>query len=592
MLRILSTVVSTTIFTPRRYLKTHVSQVSIGDTGAVYDIFKTKRSNINTGQLFVALSDLENKYDIKLNTICRPTVVGSQSSGKSSVIEAIACCSILPKAMKMSTLKPVHLTTVRSVVTKFKIGDREFKSETEAKEEIDRQNENSAVKFITVIVWSPHVYNGSLVDLPGLFAISENNTNVELPKKIKDLNIQYLSDPNNLPVIIHGAPSDPATSHSLKLVKKLGREADTLGVITKMDMLEKQNTKYIENLLSGKQFQLGYGYCAVVLRNDEDINKGTSIEEKIKRETNFFAKLPHIRPAGVMKLREMISDMQYQKIKDQIPEIIHQVDTQIDALKHSQTFLDSLVNNDSKQLVGRLEVMLEKFYNSALQKARFEKKLKREIKNLVTAHIESIIPKVSKHELELSKNYIDPGVIAYQARNIFIFKNLKRFSNLFSYGLVSPVAINNEVLQSAFDKIKMIGICMTMIEPVIDDSLSEKKTDWVIKLNKCFNVLLENNSIHIILQDTTEKMLLEYIYENQESCDEITKKFAEYMIKEISNEAYESKIKFSIECLINMEKRPDVSMFDIATYLVKLFPNYFSGGLSNFIFREKKKIKT
>jgi len=70
----------------------------------------------------------------------------------------------------------------------------------------------------------------------------------------------------------------------------------------------------------------------------------------------------------------------------------------------------------------------------------------------------------------------------------------------------------------------------------------------------------------------TNNLLLEYIYKDTEFDDPISKKFAEYMINEISNEAFESKIKFSISAMLNLEKRPCVSLFEIARYFVTKHP--------------------
>ena len=174
----------------------------------------------NTSKLLIAVSELEERYGLKLKSFPRVVVVGLQSSGKSSVIEAICGESILPKAMKLASRKPVHITTIRSQTRKFKIGDREIFNDIEAAQEIDRLNNNSHVTKINVTIWSPDVYNAFLVDLPGLFVFGSKD-NADFPKVVKELTTTYLQDANNIPVIVHAGPSDPATDQALKFLDKL-----------------------------------------------------------------------------------------------------------------------------------------------------------------------------------------------------------------------------------------------------------------------------------------------------------------------------------------------------------------------------------
>src|SRR5579885_515464 len=90
-----------------------------------------RRVSTNTSKLFSAISELDRDYGIKLKSFPKVVVVGPQSSGKSSVIEAICGETILPKAMRMATLKEIHLTTIRSHNKKFKVASKEFNTDRE-----------------------------------------------------------------------------------------------------------------------------------------------------------------------------------------------------------------------------------------------------------------------------------------------------------------------------------------------------------------------------------------------------------------------------------------------------------------------------
>lgn len=548
---------------------------------------------INTTDLFIAISELDEKYNIKLRTFPHVIVVGSQSSGKSSVIEAICGENILPKSMKMATMKPIHLTPIRSLIKKFKVGDKEMNTPMEAAQEIERLNNNSSVTKINVKIWSPDVYNGTLIDMPGLFVVSTKTT-ADLPKKIKDMNITYLQDLNNIPVIVHAGPSDPATDQALKLINKLGRDSDALGIITKVDMLEKQKMSVIEEMLKGETYPVGNGYCAVVLRNDKEIDAGITINEKIKIESEFFKRFP-LNPSGVPEMRKMISDTQFQRIKDQIPNLITDIDSQIGNLKLSQTFMFNLINNDQPQLASKLRMMIEKLVGSSLARAEFEEKLKQEFQIVIGSYLEETFRDIIKYEPKFSNKNINSHVMSYNHNNRSNPADYKEdgIKKLFSYGLVSPVFVDNQTMSAIFDKEVSMAMSIPMFDIYINDPLGKKRANWGKYLNAYFAKLLNDDAIHKMIHDITEKLLLEYIYDDSEGYDDVTKKFAEFMIKEIGNEAYESHIKYSITATLNLEKRPQVSFFEIARYVTQMYPNYFkySGEFMGTLLRDNRKLK-
>ncbi len=554
---------------------------------------KNTHDNVDTSKLFIAISELDDKYSIKLKSFPKVIVVGSQSSGKSSVIEGICGESILPKSMKMSTLKPIHLTTIRFPTKKFKIGDKEYFTDFEAIQEIERLNNNNHVTRVNVTIWSPDVYNATLVDLPGLFVVASKDMS-DLPKKIKDLNVTYLQDLNNIPVVVHAGPSDPATDQAIKLINKLDRTDSALGIITKVDMLEKQKMSVIEEMLSGKTYEFGHGYCAVILRNDKDIEALKTINDKIKEETDFFTRFK-LKPSGVEMMRKMISDIQFSKIKDQIPNLVTDIDVQIANLKVSQSFMFNLINNDQKKLASKLRLMIEKLVGSSLERAEFEEKLKQEFKIVIGSYLEETFDKNKNHKMVLSNKNVSHHVLLANHNNLSNPNEYKvdGIKELFSYGLVSPVFIDNETITNIFDKEINLALSVPLINIFIDDPLGKKRAQWNRHLNSYFSKLLNDDNIHKTIHDITEKLLLEYIYSDPEGYDDLTKKFAEYMIKEIGNEAYESKIKYSITATLNLEKRPQVSIFEIIRYVTQMYPKYFSfdGTVHEFWFREDKRAK-
>ena len=542
----------------------------------------------DTGKLFSAISDLD-KYNIRLKSFPNVAVIGPQSSGKSSVIEAICGQSILPKGMRMATLKPVHLTTIKSDRTSFKIGDKETEHVNEAAEEIDRMNNNTHLKHVEVTVRSPTVYNSRLIDLPGLFVVSKDSG---LPKKIKDLSIEHLKDPNTIPLVIHAAPSDPATNMAIKLVNKFQREEHSMGIITKIDMLGTQKTGFIEELLNRQSYPLGHGYCTVILRNDKEIEAGLNIEDKIREETEYFRKHSNFRPAGVMAMRKMISDIQYKQIKQHIPSLVRDIDVELENLNSSVSFLGNLVSSDNIKLASRLRLMIEKLVGSSLERAKFERKLRDSFKNSLYEYFNHFF--ITKSEKKYAEKPVNTNVMNFCNSLNANPENYKvdKFKELFSSGLISPVYVDGKTVQNALDAEIQLALSLGMIEVVVDDPQGEKRAEWIQSLNRRFTLQMEEK-VQQIIHDVTEELLLDYIYSDPNANDEMTKRFAEYMIKEIGNEIYETKIKYSITSMLNLEKRPHVSIFEIMRYFTMMHQDHFAfkGTTYELMFRNSQKLK-
>lgn len=555
---------------------------------------KDKEINPNdTSHLFLAISEL-NRFGINLPSFPNIISTGPQSSGKTSVLEAICGQEILPKGDGMVTMKPIHLTTLKDNYESFKIGDKEVRTTQEAQAEIERLNFNGGVPKIDVIVRSPKVYNMFVVDLPGLFSVTEDHS--DLPKLIKQINVNYVNDKNNIPLVVHAGPSDPATNSALKLIQKSGRENDSIGVITKVDMLEKQNSDLIQKVLLGEKYKLGYGYVSVVLRNKDDIDLGKTVEQKIVEEAEYFKKHQNFKPFGVIELRKKISFIQFDKIRGNIPLLISDVDNEISKLKNSQSFLETLVNDPHNNLPIRLKMLIEKLVGSSLERAEFEEILKKTFKIHIGSYMEKILDSQESHLPEYSSKVVDSHIMGYNSANKSnpnLYKE-DNFKELFSYGLVSPILVNSETINNAFDDEIKLACAIPMIDMIVDDPQGKKRMKWNKFLNLFFSHLLIDENIQNIVYNITETEIIKYIDSDHVTTnDPLTRKFAEYLIKEIGSQVYEEKIKFSISAMINTEKRPNIDLFQVSRHICKMHPEHFTfnGNLFELFNKNNKKLK-
>ena len=231
-------------------------------------------------------------------------VIGSQSSGKSSVLEAIVGHEFLPKGSNMVTRRPIELTLVNTPDAKAEYG--EFPALGLGKitdfSQIQRTltDLNLAVPTehcvtddpIQLSIYSPNVPDLSLIDLPGYIQVSGKDQPEELKQKISDLCDKYIQPPNVI-LAISAADVDLANSTALRASRRVDpRGQRTIGVITKMDLVEPDRGTEI---LTDKKYPLRLGYVGVVCKIPQAglfTHRGNVTNAIVRNENAFFSAHP------------------------------------------------------------------------------------------------------------------------------------------------------------------------------------------------------------------------------------------------------------------------------------------------------------
>lgn len=537
---------------------------------------------VDSSALFDAISELE-RFKIKLSSFPRLFSIGNQSSGKSSVLDSIiGGFGLLPKRMGIATLKPINLTTIRSDKISFKIGDQEFTDEISARAEVERQNANPYVPSIDIKVSSPTARNIYMTDLPGLFSVPDSS-DPDLPQRIEELSLDFLKDPNNIPVIVSEAPTDPANNLALRLINT-SRRRDAVGILTKTDMSVRQSMDIIKNMLGGKKFPLEGGWVAVVLRNKSEVDAGMTVEAKMEEEKKFFEMMPELTPSGVDTMRKIISRIQLKKIKKSLPQLMSDIDYAIIALEKSKNIFGDLMNDPNKTLPIKLELLIRKLIDSSPDRREFEQQLKQELRTQIESYIGKYYVTPSSNCVS-SNNKVDSGILDFlvkhyqkQPDGTYMLTDTSLLNNMykesFSYGSISPMAINSDMIKKATDDEHTVMLSNLLFEYVCDDPLGKKLYKWDKSLRAYISTLLNENILQTVVSNLTEKMLLDYIRNDPEAQDESVVKFAEYMVKEIGVKITNDGIQSSIRSMVNAEKRPEVDLNEMTRHIIRRNPEY------------------
>lgn len=202
-------------------------------------------------------------------------VIGSQSSGKSSVLEAIVGQEFLPKGSNMVTRRPIELTLINTPGAAADVAEfpaLKLNNLTNF-EEVQKIlfDLNMAVPAsecisndpIQITIRSPRVPDLSLVDLPGYIQVEAADQPVELKQRIRQLCNRYLESPNII-LAISAADVDLANSAALRASKMADPRGErTIGVVTKLDLVPAERAREI---LTNKKYPLKMGYVGVITR--------------------------------------------------------------------------------------------------------------------------------------------------------------------------------------------------------------------------------------------------------------------------------------------------------------------------------------
>ncbi|XP_014518525.1 dynamin-related protein 3A [Vigna radiata var. radiata] len=276
-------------------------------------------------------------------------VVGSQSSGKSSVLEALVGRDFLPRGNDICTRRPLVLQLVQ---TKRKpdapddeygeflhLPGRKFHDFSDIRREIqaetDREaggNKGVSDKQIRLKIFSPNVLDITLVDLPGITKVPVGDQPSDIEARIRTMIMSYIKTPTCLILAVTPANSDLANSDALQMAGIADPDGNrTIGVITKLDIMDRGTDA--RNLLLGKVIPLRLGYVGVVNRSQEDIQMNRSIKDALVAEEKFFRSRPVYSgladSCGVPQLAKKLNQILAQHIKAVLPGLRARISTSL-----------------------------------------------------------------------------------------------------------------------------------------------------------------------------------------------------------------------------------------------------------------------
>ncbi|KAH7728285.1 dynamin 3 [Aphelenchoides avenae] len=261
-------------------------------------------------------------------------VVGGQSAGKSSVLENFVGKDFLPRGSGIVTRRPLILQLIndRAEYAEFlhKKGHKfvDFDAvRKEIEDETDRitgANKGISPVPINLRVFSPHVLNLTLIDLPGMTKVPVGDQPPDIEHQIRDMILTYISRETCLILAVTPANSDLATSDALKLARETDPQGlRTIGVLTKLDLMDEGTDA--RDILENRVFPLRRGYVGVINRSQKDIVGRKDIRAALDAERKFFLSHPAYRHLadrlGTPYLQKTLNQQLTNHIRDTLPSL-------------------------------------------------------------------------------------------------------------------------------------------------------------------------------------------------------------------------------------------------------------------------------
>lgn len=335
-------------------------------------------------QLIPMINKLQDVFQaIGENPIDLPqiVVIGSQSSGKSSVLESIVGRDFLPRSANVCTRRPLVLqlnntggegNSADEWGEFLHLNGQRFTDFADIRTEIEREtnrvtgtNKGISSVPISLRIYSPHVLNLTLVDLPGITRVPVGDQPKDIEKRIREMCLKFIVNPHSIILAVTAANTDITNSDALQLAQLVDPESlRTIGVLTKLDLMD--NGTDASDILTGRVLPLRRGYVGVVNRSQQDILNNIPMSEARAKEASFFRKHPSYRQLssrmGTAFLAKNLNEVLVQHIKDCLPDIKIRITTMMLDIKAELSSLGTSMLMIDRAEQGRVMLnVLSKF---------------------------------------------------------------------------------------------------------------------------------------------------------------------------------------------------------------------------------------
>ncbi|XP_004429766.1 PREDICTED: interferon-induced GTP-binding protein Mx2 [Ceratotherium simum simum] len=400
--------------------------------------------------LIDSLRALGVEQDLALPAIA---VIGDQSSGKSSVLEALSGVA-LPRGSGIVTRCPLVLKLKKQThecVWRGRISYRNVQLQLQDPSQVEKeiykaQNivAGSGVgishELISLEITSPEVPDLTLIDLPGIARVAVGNQPQDIGLQIKALIKKYIQRQQTINLVVVPCNVDIATTEALSMAQEVDPDGDrTIGILTKPDLVDKGTEKIIVNVVQNLTYRLKKGYMVVKCRGQQEITNKLSLAEATKKEMMFFQTHPYFSAlleegkATVPRLAERLTTELILHINKSLPLLENQIrESHQRATEELRQCGENIPSNEADKMFFLIEKI--KMFNQDIEKLKegeeFVKEKETRLYNKIREEFKKWVLVLSANTQKV-KNIIHEEVSKYEkqyrGKELLGFVNYKTF---------------------------------------------------------------------------------------------------------------------------------------------------------------------
>ncbi|XP_067266821.1 interferon-induced GTP-binding protein Mx-like isoform X2 [Chanodichthys erythropterus] len=477
-----------------------------------------------------SLRTLGVEKDLNLPAIA---VIGDQSSGKSSVLEALSGvalprgtgivtrCPLVLKLKKISKDNNWHqwhgLMSYKDQTKKLKDPAEIENAVLNAQTALAGKGEGISHEMITLEIQSSDVPDLTLIDLPGIARVATGNQPKDIEKQIKDLIEKYIKRQETISLVVVPANIDIATTEALQMASKVDSTGQrTLGILTKPDLVDKGMEETVVKTVNNQVIPLKKGYMIVKCRGQQDINEKLDLVKALEKERHFFDEHSHFRclleegKATIPLLAERLTKELVEHITKTLPQLQKQLVMKLEKTTDDLRALGDGVPTDEHEKSNFL-IMKIRHFNDALEEVkRAEEDLKNSDIRVFTkiraefGRWKIVLDDKSNKTEENLREEVQEYVKARRGKELPGFVNYRTFENI----------VKKHIEELEEPALKLLKDVKDPIEDFLDEQFqkAEEKIHSQFKMERIVysQDVLYSNKLNYVKQKPSKNLSLQF----------------------------------------------------------------------------------
>ncbi|XP_068126850.1 interferon-induced GTP-binding protein Mx2-like isoform X2 [Hyperolius riggenbachi] len=327
-------------------------------------------------------------------------VIGDQSSGKSSVLEALSGVC-LPRGSGIVTRCPLELKLKKSIQGSKWSGRIKYNKDNKkpviltnpmdverevrkAQDFLAGTGKGVSQDLITLEIESPNVPDLTLIDLPGITRVAVKNQDHNIGEQIKMMISKYITRQETINLAVVPSNVDIATTEALEMARKVDPTGErTLGILTKPDLVDKGTEPEVVSVMRNQVYVLKKGYMIVKCRGQSEIQNNISLEDALNNERVFFETHEHFNEllnegrATIPALAEKLTFELVEHIRRLLPNVELQIKTKLKDAEEKLRLIGTGVPESEMERLTYLIDKIRQFGNVLTQAVHGEEDVKK-----------------------------------------------------------------------------------------------------------------------------------------------------------------------------------------------------------------------